>query len=300
MSGMQDYADRRYFQDDTALARILHEAPFLPRCSDNKTATLIRPRHYAVRFPYMQINRAGFVSWLIFDIDHTNAAKWSDAGLPPPNLIVRNRVSNKSHMFYAIAPVCTTEAATAKPIAYMRAIFDAFALKLDADRAFHSGPVAKTPGHRWWLTEELHNRVYELGELADYVELIPAGWRKPMRLDDVSHSRHCILFEKVRYYAYSTVNRERNAGTLESFSRLLEAHALEQNNFYEFGFTENLPMSSLRATIKSIARWTWEHYTGSGRQHRGIMRLSGDMPLCERQQLAAARTHTVRKKAANY
>jgi hypothetical protein len=288
----------RYLQDGTALRRILEEAPYLSRCSDDKTATRIRPRNYAIRYPYMQINRPGFVSWLIFDLDHNQALKWETAGLPAPNLIVRNRQNGHCHYYYAIPPVCTTEAARPKPIAYMKAVYEAFAARLEADMNFHSGPVAKTPGHRWWDTLELHSHVYELGELADYVDLAaPTPWRKSVNLDDASHSRHCLMFEQLRHYAYSIVNRERGQGSFESFTRLLEAYAYNHNSFGKFGFTENLPLSSLRATVKSVARWTWERYTGSGRCHRGVMQLDPDLALEERQRLAAGRTHGIRQKA---
>jgi len=287
----------RFFQSGTALNRVLTEAPYLPRCSDDKTATRVRPREYAIRYPYMQVNRPGFVSWLIFDLDHTKAMIWEDAGLPAPNIIVRNRQSGHSHLYYAITPVCTTEAARSKPIAYMKAVYDAFATKLDADTDFHSGPVAKTPGHSWWLTHELHANVYELGELADYVDLtVSSLWGKEHHFDEVSHSRHCILFEHVRHYAYSIVNRERERGSFATFTRLLEAYAYNRNSFESLGFSNNLPLSSIKATVKSIARWTWDHYTGCGRCHRGVMQLDKNLPLTERQRLAAARTHEVRHK----
>ena len=288
----------RFFQPGTALHRVLAEAPYLPRCSDDKTATRVRPREYAIRYPYMQVNRPGMVSWLIFDLDHAHAMVWEDAGLPAPNLIVRNRVTGHSHLYYAIPPVCTTAHARAKPISYMKAIYAAFAARLDADPDFHSGPVAKTPGHPWWLTQELHNHVYELGELADYVELPMASpWRQGPQLEEVSHSRHCLLFEQLRHYAYAIVHREREHGSFPHFTRLLEAYAYNKNSFQKFGFTENLPLSSLKATVKSVARWTWDRYTGAGRCHRGVMQLDKDLPLVERQRLAAARTHDVRHKA---
>jgi hypothetical protein len=245
----------------------------------------------------MQVNRPGMVSWLIFDLDHDKAMIWEDEGLPAPNLIVRNRKSGHSHLYYAIPPVCTTEAARSKPIAYMKAIYEAFAARLNADTDFHSGPVAKTPGHPWWLTHELHGHIYELGQLADYVDLaVTNPWARSERIEEVSHSRHCILFEHLRYYAYSIVSRERERGSFASFTRLLEAHAFNRNSFQKLGFDTNLPQSSLRSTVKSVARWTWDRYTGSGGCHRGVMQLDKSLPLAERQKLAAVRTHEVRHR----
>ena len=293
-----EHVSRRYFEPSTALARVLDEAPYLPRCSDDKTAARVRPRDIAVRYPYMQINRPGFVSWLIFDLDHNNPMIWQDAGLPAPNLIVSNRDTGGAHLFYAIPPVCTSENARSKPIAYMKAVYEAFAARLNADMDFHSGPVAKTPGHPWWRTWELHPEVYELGKLADYVDLaVSSPWGRGPRLDDVSHSRHCIMFEQLRYYAYSIENREREKGSFEVFSRLLEAYAYNKNNFATQGFSSDLAISSIRATVKSVARWTWDKYHGGGSCHRGVMKLNPRLPLQERQRLAAERTHDVRHKA---
>lgn len=288
---------QRYFEPDCSLNRILLEAPYLARCSDNKTAGLVRPREYAIRYPYMQINRRDMVSWLIFDLDHVNSLAWDDAGLPAPNLVVRNRKNGHSHLFYAIAPVCTSEKARDKPIAYMKAIYTAFAVRLNADPDYHSGPVAKTPGHPWWATTELHSHVYDLGELADTVDLVVSPWSKGPQLDNLPHSRHCILFEQMRYFAYSIVNRERERGSFDSFMRQLEAFAHNHNNFARNGFTENLMLSSLRATVRSVARWCWTKYVGNSKCCRGAMELDKELPLSDRQRLAAERTHQVRKKA---
>ncbi|AQL40748.1 replication initiation protein [Pseudomonas syringae] len=287
----------RFFEDGTALNRLLLEAPYMARCSDDKTATRVRPREYALRYPYMQVNRPGMVSWLVFDLDHANALAWDDAGLPAPNLMVRNRKSGHSQLFYAVPSVCTTENARAKPIQYMKAIYAAFAARLDADVDYHGGPVAKTPGHPWWETTEFHSHVYELGELASAVELTVKPWATGPKLDQVSHSRHCILFEQLRYFAYSIVNRERELGSFESFMRSLDAYAYNHNSFLKQGFSENLPLSSIRATVKSVGRWTWDRYTGDRRCHRGAMQLDGSLSLTERQSLAAKRTHELRHKA---
>ncbi|WP_122270358.1 replication initiation protein, partial [Pseudomonas syringae] len=197
----------------------------------------------------------------------------------------------------AVPSVCTTENARAKPIQYMKAIYAAFAARLDADVDYHGGPVAKTPGHPWWETTEFHSHVYELGELASAVELTVKPWATGPKLDQVSHSRHCILFEQLRYFAYSIVNRERELGSFESFMRSLDAYAYNHNSFLKQGFSENLPLSSIRATVKSVGRWTWDRYTGDRRCHRGAMQLDSSLSLTERQSLAAKRTHELRHKA---
>ena len=291
--------EQRYFKSGTALNRLFDEAPYLPRCSDNKTAAKVRPREYAIRYPYMQVNRPGMVSWLVFDLDHSNPLVWDDEGLPAPNIVVTNRKNGHAHLFYAIPPVCTSESARSKPIAYMKAVYEAMVARLGADPSYNR-LVAKTPGHPWWNTWEIHNAVYDLGELADYVDLaVKPLWSTGPNLDSVSHSRHCMLFEELRFYAYSIVNREREQGTFHSFIRLLDAYAHNHNNFKRRGFDMNLSVAQVKSTVKSVARWTWDRYTGNGnsRCQRGVMGLDPDLPLQEKQRLSAKRPHETRQKA---
>lgn len=284
-----------------AMDRIFNEAPYLPRCSTNKTAALVRPLEYAVNYPYMQINRSHMVSWLIFDLDHDHLVQpnpyiWSDKGLPAPNFIVRDKKSNKAHLFYAISPVCTSENARSKPIQYMKAVYRAMALCLESDLDY-SGPVAKTPHHSDWLTTELHGQEYSLDELSDYVELesSPPPWAIKEQID-TSHSRNCSLFEKLRYYAYGIVNQEREKGSFRNFSSRLSAYANSNNDFVSLGFDSNLSASEVKATVKSICRWTWDNYRGRSDCQRGIMALSDSLSLSEKQALAAKRTHRTRQQ----
>lgn len=179
----------------------------------------------------------------------------------------------------------------------MKAVYEAMAARLNADPAY-SGPVAKTPNHPWWSTWEIHGAEYSLGELADYVDLVSTPpWSTNPNLDSVSHSRHCLLFEELRFYGYSIVNREREEGTFKSFRRLLKAYADSKNNYSRRGFSMNLSFAQVSATVKSVARWTWDRYFGCGHCNRGVMDLDKTMSLRERQRLAAKRTHQTRKNA---
>ncbi|CAH7052722.1 PriCT_1 domain-containing protein [Vibrio chagasii] len=280
----------------SCLSRLLEEAPYLSRCSDNKTAMLNRPRNYAVRWPYMQVNRKEMLAWMVFDIDHDhrsvpNPYIWQDEGLPPPNLIVRNRTSNKAHLFYAIVPVCTSDQARSKPIQYLKAIYRALALRLEADLSY-SGPVAKTPFHPWWQTTELHRSVYELNELADSVELETT--RPWLRQDiDASYSRNCTLFEHTRRYAYDIVDEEREKGSYSNFKRRVESFAHYKNT--DTSDKPPLQCSEVLALVKSVSRWTWDRYCARSDCQRGVMGLDSGLSLQERQRRAARRTHNIRR-----
>lgn len=281
----------------SSLIRVFNEAPYLCRCSDNKTAAYVKPRANAVNWPYMQVNRRNVVSWLVFDLDHSNPMIWEDAALPPPNLIVRNPKTSSAHLFYAITPVLTGPNARQKPIDFMKAVYRSMAQKLGADLAY-SGPVAKTPGHPWWETSELHNGEYSLSELqpAGELEYMPP-WRGAPNLEIVNHSRHCTLFEQVRFFAYAIVQEERQRGSESSFIRRVEQYARSKNRFsgrhYKSG---KLRQSQVRATVKSITRWTWTKYYGAADCARGTMLLNPEMPLADKQSLAAKHTHKTRTR----
>ncbi|EMQ2878889.1 replication initiation protein, partial [Vibrio navarrensis] len=262
------------------------------RCSDNKTASMVRPRELALRWPYLQVNRPDMMSFLVFDVDHPNAWIWCDKHLPAPNLIVRNPHNGHAHFYYKIHPVCLTENARQHPIRYMTAVYKALAQQLQADPCY-SGPVAKTPYHPDWVTTELHHQQYELGELADSLELeTPAPWAKNED-EDTSHSRNCTLFNKVRDFAYRIVTKARERGVYEDFHTQVTQYAEHHNQFAHQGWDANLPESEVKALVKSVASWTWHHYVMDC-AHRGIMGLDPSLPLTERQALSARRTHQER------
>ncbi len=295
----QAYFDR----PDSALARVVAEAPYISRCSDNKTACLTRPRSLSTRFPYMQVNRRDMRSWLVFDIDyHPQDFPWEVAHLPAPNLVVSNRETGHCHLFYAIVPVAMGDTARTEPIAYMDAVYRGMAVALKADTAYR-GPVAKTPGHPWWLTQELHNEVFTLGELAEYVELPkrrPFDARSLSALEeaDPGDSRHWALFRALCPRAYGSVNWYRENASYKAFLDHIDSQAgmLNRSGWKDINKKGPLTARQVAATARSVARWTWTHYRGSGRCHRGVMALDSSIPLKVRQGLAARRTHGKRRE----
>lgn len=307
---LENTLKHRYEAPASALARVMAEAAYFPRVSDNKSAALSRPTEYAIRWPYMQLNRRDFVSWLIFDCDHGDIDRYERVGLPAPNLIVSSMKDGRVtgfHLLYAIEPVCTSPAARPHPIRYKRAVYDEMARLLDADPDYHGGPICKTPGHPWWHTNELHAHEYSLGELHEYFD-IPSEkprYSKGPDLHPLTHSRALTLFEQLRFFAYAAVNTERERGNFESFTRRVTDYADQINDFGRRGFRDfrtgapkdDLPASALRYTVKSVARWTWDHYRGDGRCNRGVMQLDQSLPLADRQRLAAQRTHSQRKQS---
>ena len=284
----------RYYQPSSSLNRLFSSLPHAPYCSDDKTARLKLPKKQALLFPYIQVNTANLKNWLVFDLDHDNPMIWDDVDLPPPNFMVVCPTKNTSHLFYAIPGVATSVNSRSAPIQYMKAVYEAMAIRLNADLSY-SGPVAKTPGHPWWRTHEFHNQMYDLGELSDYVDLeTKPRWSKGPDLDSVSHSRNCTLFEVTRFFAYAKVSEARRKSTLAEFETQLLNYATAKNRFKEQGWDTDLAYSEIKATAKSIARWTWDYYRGDS-VHRGVMGLDSQLPLAQRQSTSAKRTAKMKR-----
>jgi hypothetical protein len=74
----------------------------------------------------------------------------------------------------------------------------------------------------------------------------------------VGVGRNVTLFETARRWAYRQVLAYRLGGTQETFSKAVLEHCEELNN----GFETPLNFSEVKATAKSISKWTWKKYTG--------------------------------------
>lgn len=214
----------------------------------------------AVRRALLQFNARHSFAWLAFDIDRPTAAiDWEDRHAPAPNLVMVNRDNGHAHLLYGLEnPVHNYNEAKPKPQRYLAAIDCALCDKLEADPGY-SKLLCKNPLHDRWIVLYPRSELYDLGELADWVDLSKykdARRRLPM----TGLGRNCTLFELLRLWSY----RERRQPWLteDYFREAVLVHALAINA----GFNPPLPHSEVRSTARSVARWTWRRMSAEGFQ----------------------------------
>ena len=189
----------------------------------------------------------------MFDIDRSDAFfAWSDANLPTPTWIAKNRLNGHAHVGYMLAtPVCTTHRARQNVIEYLAKIEQAYSLALGADRGY-TGLITKNPCHSTWENHIFDVQPHELGYLADFVDL------KELKTDlkEVSGlGRNCAMFDTVRFWAYKAIRAYLSGGFDKWHSEVIE-QAKNAND----AFIQPLPYSEVKATAKSIARWVWRNH----------------------------------------
>lgn len=273
----------------TALDRFYENLAHKPWCGDDKAAQLVRPKAAASQKLYIAPNPPAMVHWLIFDLDHDNCLIWEDKNLPVPNIIVQNPSNGKSHLYYALSPVCVSDNARKAPIYYMEAVARGLSRALEADEQY-TGRIAKNPLSPHWRTTEIHWDEFTLGELADYVDPV-SKWDDSEPGQD-SGGRNVTLFNSLRHWAYGNLSNYKGF-TSESrwrdavLSRALSLATVERD------FTYN----EIKNTAKSVAKWVWNNYTANHR-NKGVMNLEAlDISLQAKQRLAARRTHKLRSNA---
>ena len=168
---------------------------------DLATGLRIAKAEIAKKAKYIQHNGPTHMLWLAFDIDRPGAAiDWSDRGAPAPNLTVMNQSNGHAHALYALeTPVRTAPDGRVGPLRYAASVENALCELLGADRGY-AGLIVKNPLHKHWQVTEWHQRPYELGELADYLDLKTPKKRKVIQ--DYGLGRNCTLFEELRKWSY--------------------------------------------------------------------------------------------------
>lgn len=215
-------------------------------------------RGEALRKRYLQATQ-NLVWVIIIDIDHEGALEsWQDAGLPEPAWAVGDLFGTGHLAWLLKVPVCKTNLAKEKPLRFLARIEQGLVETLEADRSY-TGLLTKNPLHFTWDTLWGTDHAYTLGELAQAL-----GDRLPRQLkrkpeNSTSLSRNCTMFRKLRAQAYAAWSRYQQDG-YEEFYATVAAHAYLINQ----RFPEALPESEVRSTVKSVATWTWQHFSADG------------------------------------
>lgn len=234
--------------------------PRKPYCSDDlEQGVRIRSLASALKKPYIQANPPNLRVWSIYDVDRPGAAvAWEDAGLPPPSWAATNKANGHAHLVWGLtAPVLVDiEDARQGPLRYLVAVEGAFRAKLEADQGF-AGLITKNPAHPLWRTLRGPRMSYELGELAEWVDLTkhkPKSWAKP---GEIGLGRNCTVFEWLRQWGYRNIRH---------YKQEVRNFVLWQAETYEKAMQRNAdfrtPMDSreVHHIAKSVAKWTWNRF----------------------------------------
>lgn len=93
--------------------------------------------------------------------------------------------------------------------------------------------------------------------MADYLDLSAYGGRQ--RLPDYGLGRNCNLFDYLSKWAYKAIRQG-----WPSYEQWFEACFTRSQDYNVRSFKEPLPLSEVKATAKSVARWTHKNFSATG------------------------------------
>jgi hypothetical protein len=245
-------------QEEFNMETFKNQLPIKPYCSNDLSVGIsIRNKQKALEMLYIQANQPAIQTCLVFDLDEDNAFyKFEEVGLPVPHAITKNPANGRCHYLYMLAAgVCKTENAKLKPLEFASKVENGMAVKLGADLGY-SGFITKNPMNSHWSPYWSGAELYDLGFLSEHVNLIS---NKKLKSESYGLGRNVNLFEDLRLYAYRNVLKFKRSSTFEKWHMDLERISMGLNS------TQNpnnlLPYSEVKATAKSVAKWTWKNFT---------------------------------------
>jgi len=230
--------------------------PEKPYCTDNlECGLVIRSKIQAIEKRYIQPNGPALKYWLVIDVDRPGAGyDWELREAPTPNIVAENAENMYAHLFYGLAvPVCTSIYGHIKPLRYAASVEHALVGKLGGDYGY-AGLVAKNPLCKHWNVRTYEQYLYDLNWLSDNLDLEPYRDRR-RRLPDYGLGRNCTLFERLRLWSYRAYLKV-EWPTADSWHAAVLEKAAQYNDF-----KYPLPLSEIRSTAKSVARWTWKNFS---------------------------------------
>lgn len=222
------------------------------------TGLAIAKVQHAIKSRHIQPNGPTHKYWLVFDVDKHNATlDWSDIGAPAPNIVVTNPKNGHAHLLYGLeVSIRTAPDGRSHPLRYAAAIEAALREKLGADRGY-TGLICKNPLHPSWRVTTFQHYLYDLNWLADYLDLSP--YDNQRRLPDYGLGRNCNLFEYLAKWSYKAIRQGWPA-----FDQWFEACRTRAEWYNTRTFEQPLPGNEVTHTARSVARWTYQHFSEAG------------------------------------
>lgn len=227
---------------------------------DKGHGQVIRLLRFADAFKYIEAQTPVAAHRIVIDIDRDVRAItrcgdwWNLLDVPHPSYVLLNAENGHAHVFYELeTAVATHDAARTAPLRYLAAVEAALRVALGGD-VDYAGFICKNPRSSAWELHTGRRALYSLPELADYLTLPRL---EALRREPSGFGRNCALFDGLRHWAYRAVSGYRG-GTVEAWSQAVYDQAMGLNNF-----PQPLKESEIRATAKSVAKWTWKHF-GTG------------------------------------
>ena len=234
--------------------------PRRPYCTDDfECGVRIRSLKQALTKSYIQANPPHLRVWSLYDIDRpAGGLAWEEANLPPPSWATVNKANGHAHLAYGLrAPVLTASMeARQAPLRYLNAVESAFRARLGGDDGF-SGLITKNPAHPLWWTLKGPELAYDLGDLAEWVNLDKFKARQGVKVAEVGLGRNVTVFDFVRMWAYKKVREYKGLrGGFVHWQKAVYDRCMARNA--DFG----QPMDSREAyqIAKSVSTWTWSRF----------------------------------------
>ncbi len=234
--------------------------PRRPYCTDDLEAGLrIRSLKQALTKCYIQANPPHLRVWSLYDIDRPGGAlAWDDVNLPPPSWATINKENAHAHLAYGLrVPVLTSSMeARQAPLRYLNAVEAAFRAKLQADDGF-SGLITQNPAHPLWRLLQGPDLAYELGDLAEWVDLEHFKPRQGVKVAEVGLGRNVTVFDFVRLWAYKNVREYKNVrGGFVYWQKAVYDRCMARNG----DFTRPMDNREAYHIARSVAKWTWQRF----------------------------------------
>ncbi len=279
------------------LKRLKYKLMDNPRSSNGNIRGIFQPpipmvKEKALKNKLIQFNGPKYTSYLLFDIDQSNAMHaWQTFNLPQPTLVIENPYNGHAHYAYELSvPVKLGNYKTAY---FASVIRDTMRIALQSDPNY-KGNLTKNPFHHDWRVQS-HNRTYTFAELIKHLDMPEPKQTKQKRRSTQSnlsnitkYSRNLTFKDWLRYWSYANVRFYSNQ---QEFEIALKLQAELFNNEFVGTLQGKLKDFEVRKWVKWILPWTWQRYTegkfryNSGSKRQPLLNLPISMSLHERQQI---------------